>query len=124
MVIELRETRFFCPVAPPEVLSHGPDCRQPFFLEESVRAMVETKAPVGERGAYRLARSLDAVQVPATVQAILGARIDRLATPPGRAPSESGRLRHGDGAGERRPPLEVVARRSAWTSIPPDAGPS
>jgi class 3 adenylate cyclase/tetratricopeptide (TPR) repeat protein len=50
----------------------------PFFLEESVRALVETKALVGERGAYRLARPLDAVQVPATVQAILAARIDRL----------------------------------------------
>ncbi len=50
----------------------------PFFLEESVRTLVETKALVGERGAYRLVQSLDAVQVPATVQAILASRIDRL----------------------------------------------
>ena len=50
----------------------------PFFLEESVRALVETKAFVGERGAYRLAQALDTVQVPATVQAILASRIDRL----------------------------------------------
>ena len=50
----------------------------PFFLEESVRTLVETKALVGERGAYRLAQALDTVQVPATVQAILASRIDRL----------------------------------------------
>ena len=50
----------------------------PFFLEESVRALVETKVLVGERGAYRLAKLLTEIQVPATVQAILSARIDRL----------------------------------------------
>jgi class 3 adenylate cyclase/tetratricopeptide (TPR) repeat protein len=50
----------------------------PFFLEESVRALVETKALVGERGAHRLAQALDNVQVPATVQALLASRIDRL----------------------------------------------
>jgi class 3 adenylate cyclase len=51
----------------------------PFFLEESVRALVEMGALVGERGAYRLGRPLDAIQVPATVQAVLAARTDRLA---------------------------------------------
>jgi predicted ATPase/class 3 adenylate cyclase len=50
----------------------------PFFLEECVRALVETGALAGERGAYRLARPLPAIQVPATVQAVLAARIDRL----------------------------------------------
>ena len=50
----------------------------PFFLEESVRTLVEGKALVGERGAYRLARPLQAIQVPASVQTILAARIDRL----------------------------------------------
>ena len=50
----------------------------PFFLEESVRALVETKALVGARGAYRLPQALAHVQVPATVQAILASRIDRL----------------------------------------------
>jgi tetratricopeptide (TPR) repeat protein len=52
----------------------------PFFLEESVRSLVETEALSGERGAYRLTRPLPAIQVPATVQAILAARIDRLTT--------------------------------------------
>jgi tetratricopeptide (TPR) repeat protein len=50
----------------------------PFFLEESVRALVETDVLVGERGAYRLAKALQSLQVPATVQAVLAARIDRL----------------------------------------------
>ena len=50
----------------------------PFFLEESVRTLVETEALVGEPGAYRLAPALPTIQVPATVQAVLAARIDRL----------------------------------------------
>jgi class 3 adenylate cyclase/tetratricopeptide (TPR) repeat protein len=50
----------------------------PFFLEESVRTLVETGLLVGEPGAYRLAKSLDTLHVPATVQAVLAARIDRL----------------------------------------------
>ena len=50
----------------------------PLFLEESARTLIETRALVGERGAYRLTRSIETVQVPATVQAILASRIDRL----------------------------------------------
>jgi tetratricopeptide (TPR) repeat protein len=50
----------------------------PFFLEETVRTLVETKALAGERGRYRLAQPVQAIQVPATVQAMLAARIDRL----------------------------------------------
>ena len=50
----------------------------PFFLEESVRALAETRALTGERGAYRLAGPVQNVQLPATAQAILAARIDRL----------------------------------------------
>jgi len=50
----------------------------PFFLEESVRTLVETGVLDGDRGAYHLATPLDALQVPATVQALLAARIDRL----------------------------------------------
>src|SRR2546426_5352514 len=50
----------------------------PFFLEESVRTLVESGVLVGERGAYRLAQALASIQVPATVQAVLAARIDRL----------------------------------------------
>ena len=53
---------------------------RPLFLEESVRMLIETAALIGERGAYRLARPVEALQVPATVQAILASRIDRLRT--------------------------------------------
>ena len=51
----------------------------PFFLEESVRTLVETKVLVGERGNYHLEKKVESTQVPATVQAVLAARIDRLA---------------------------------------------
>jgi len=57
----------------------------PFFLEESVRTLVETGVLVGAPGAYRLGQALPTIQVPATVQAVLAARIDRL-------PSEEKRL--------------------------------
>jgi transcriptional regulator with AAA-type ATPase domain/tetratricopeptide (TPR) repeat protein len=57
----------------------------PLFVEESVRALVETGTLTGPRGAYQLARGLPAIHVPATVQAIMTARIDRL-------PSEEKRL--------------------------------
>jgi class 3 adenylate cyclase/tetratricopeptide (TPR) repeat protein len=50
----------------------------PFFLEESVHTLGETGVLVGEPGAYRLAQALPTIQVPATVQAVLAARIDRL----------------------------------------------
>jgi len=50
----------------------------PFFLEESVRTLVETSVLVGKAGAYRLTQELLTIQVPATVQAMLAARIDRL----------------------------------------------
>jgi tetratricopeptide (TPR) repeat protein len=50
----------------------------PFFLEESVRTLVETGVLVGEPGAYRLAQALPTIQMPATVHVVLAARIDRL----------------------------------------------
>ena len=51
----------------------------PLFLEESVRALVETGALEGERGAYWLRRPMERLMIPDTVQAIMAARIDRLA---------------------------------------------
>jgi predicted ATPase len=41
--------------------------------------LVETKVLAGERGAYQLAKASQTLQIPATAQAILAARIDRLA---------------------------------------------
>jgi tetratricopeptide (TPR) repeat protein len=49
-----------------------------FFLEESVRTLVESMVLVGTPGAYRLAQAMPTILVPATVQAVLAARIDRL----------------------------------------------
>jgi tetratricopeptide (TPR) repeat protein len=43
-----------------------------------VRTLVETQVLVGNQGAYRLATALPSIQVPATMQAVLAARIDRL----------------------------------------------
>jgi class 3 adenylate cyclase/tetratricopeptide (TPR) repeat protein len=53
----------------------------PFFLEESVAHLVDVGVLTGERGARRLARPLDSTHVPATVQGVLAARIDRLSPP-------------------------------------------
>jgi class 3 adenylate cyclase/tetratricopeptide (TPR) repeat protein len=50
----------------------------PFFLEESVRTLVETGVLGGQAGAYHLTQALTTIQVPATVQAVLAARIDHL----------------------------------------------
>ena len=50
----------------------------PFFLEESIRALAEVGALVGSRGAYKPGGSLTSVHVPTTVQPVIAARIDRL----------------------------------------------
>lgn len=50
----------------------------PFFVEESVQSLIEMGGVVGESGAYRLGTPSQTLQVPATVQAVLAARIDRL----------------------------------------------
>ena len=50
----------------------------PFFLEESVRSLAETEALAGEPGDYRLTQALTSIRVPATVQSVLAARLDRL----------------------------------------------
>ncbi|WP_448035154.1 ATP-binding protein [Bradyrhizobium liaoningense] len=50
----------------------------PFFLEELVNAIAERGDVQGERGAYRLKGGLGSIPLPATVQAVLAARIDRL----------------------------------------------
>jgi DNA-binding winged helix-turn-helix (wHTH) protein/tetratricopeptide (TPR) repeat protein len=50
----------------------------PLFLEESIRALVETSVLEGKRGAYRLVGPVPELRIPPTVQSILAARIDRL----------------------------------------------
>lgn len=51
----------------------------PFFVEEIVRGLVESGVLAGRRGQYRIARPFSSVEVPATVHAVLAARLDRLA---------------------------------------------
>ena len=51
----------------------------PFFIEESIRTLVETGALRGTRGTYQLNRPIEAIEIPATVHLILAARIERLA---------------------------------------------
>jgi len=50
----------------------------PFFLEECIRSLVETRDLVGGPGAYSLAKAPLSLQMPSSVQATLAARIDRL----------------------------------------------
>lgn len=50
----------------------------PFFIEELVGAIVERGDFEGEKGAYRLKGGIDTIPLPATVQAVIAARIDRL----------------------------------------------
>src|ERR1700758_1922514 len=57
----------------------------PFFVEEIVQALFEDGV-LQRNGAVKLAQSMNAVKVPATVQAILASRSDRL------PPSEKGLL--------------------------------
>ncbi|MGE0337145.1 MAG: adenylate/guanylate cyclase domain-containing protein [Gammaproteobacteria bacterium] len=53
----------------------------PFFAEEIVLSLIDTGRLVGRRGAYELTTDIDAIEVPATVQSLLAARIDRLGEP-------------------------------------------
>jgi tetratricopeptide (TPR) repeat protein len=83
----------------------------PFFLEESVRTLVETGVLVGEPGAYQLARALPTIHVPATVQAVLAARIDRL-------PAEENRLHQTAAVTGHEVPLHLL---QAIVELPEDA---
>ncbi len=56
----------------------------PFYLEESVRTLVERGRLVGGRGAYTAADAVASLDIPSTVQALLADRIDRLPSEPKR----------------------------------------
>jgi class 3 adenylate cyclase/tetratricopeptide (TPR) repeat protein len=60
-----------------ELISERAD-GNPFFAEELVRSLADSGHLVGSSGAYRAGAPLSEAQVPATVQAVLAARIDRL----------------------------------------------
>ncbi len=50
----------------------------PFFAEELVRSLVDHNLVTGQPGAYRRGPTVGMAALPATVQAVIGARIDRL----------------------------------------------
>src|SRR5262245_61117022 len=50
----------------------------PFFVEESVRSLVEAGVLIGEKGAYRPGLRIDEIRIPSTVQNVVADRIDRL----------------------------------------------
>jgi class 3 adenylate cyclase/tetratricopeptide (TPR) repeat protein len=53
----------------------------PFFIEELVHSLIERGDFEGKRGAYRLAGGIDTIPLPATIEALLAARIDHLKEP-------------------------------------------
>ena len=59
-------------------LIHERTAGNPFFIEEIVRELSESRSLEGERGAQRLVQPVCDVKVPASVQTVLAARIDRL----------------------------------------------
>jgi adenylate cyclase len=50
----------------------------PLFIEEIVQTLAEDGSIAGTKGNYRLTRPVETLMLPATVQAVLAARIDRL----------------------------------------------
>lgn len=76
-----------------ELLGSDPSVRQltaviaeraagnPFFAEEMVRELAQRGVLAGERGAYTCGTDIAELSVPATVQAAIAARIDRLSVP-------------------------------------------
>ena len=77
----------------------------------SCYSLVEAGNLEGERGAYRLVRPVDEAAVPASVQAVLSARIDRLA--------EREKSRAAGGRGDRQGVLRIRSWRRS-TGLEPD----
>ena len=60
------------------VLIAGRAAGNPFFVEEMVRELAERRVLEGHRGGYTCRTDMAEVSVPATLQAVIAARIDRL----------------------------------------------
>lgn len=60
---------------------HARSAGNPFFAEEITRVLVASGQLAGSAGQYRLLQPLARLEIPATVQAVLAARIDRLPEP-------------------------------------------
>ncbi len=61
----------------PQLLREGTG-GNPFFIEEAVQDLAEHGGLAGKRGSYTLMRPIEELTIPASVQAVLDARIDRL----------------------------------------------
>ncbi len=83
----------------------------PFFLEETVWTLAETRVLEGKRGAYRMVRPVTSIAVPETVQEVLAARMARLGQSAVRGAAVSGRRRPPRAARRARPGDHVVSRR-------------
>jgi adenylate cyclase len=57
---------------------HARTSGNPFFTEEAVQSLIESGHLEGTRGSYRLLTPVERLEVPAAVQSVLAARIDRL----------------------------------------------
>jgi class 3 adenylate cyclase/tetratricopeptide (TPR) repeat protein len=66
----------------------------PFFVEEIARSLVDTGVLEGVRGRYSLAKPFSSTDVPATVRAVLAARIDALPTAEKRLLEEAAVIGH------------------------------
>ena len=82
----------------------------PFFLQELRQMLIETEVVVGDAGLYRAKAYVSGGEVPATVQAVLAARIDRL------GPEERAVLQAAAVIG-RRVPLPLLAQVIDGTDI-------
>jgi transcriptional regulator with AAA-type ATPase domain/tetratricopeptide (TPR) repeat protein len=81
----------------------------PFFLEETVRTLAESRVLQGERGAYAVNQPIAAIAVPDTVQEVLAGRMARLGAVP------HGVLQSASVVG-RRVPHHVVAAVSGLST--------
>ena len=57
---------------------HARTAGNPFFTEEVVQGLIESKNLEGTRGSYKMVTPIEKLEIPDTVQSILSARIDRL----------------------------------------------
>src|SRR5258708_559019 len=56
----------------------------PFFVEEVIRSLIETKQLVFEQGHWRVSGEIKTISMPSTLTGVLGTRIDRLSEEPRR----------------------------------------
>ncbi|MCV7078517.1 hypothetical protein [Mycobacterium szulgai] len=94
----------------------------PFYVQEIVREYAERGVIVAERGAYQREQEVDDVSVPPTLQATIGARIDRLTAPAKRTLNAATSSDRGSApicwpSCSRMPTVCVTLRWLNWSSL-------